>query len=104
MKIVDTCNLRNKKVEKMLRDLDKHVDLLEHDGKPMKERFMNIFMLTLELFIESFKQMENNTAPGKTLMDYTGEDIRNACNRVGEAKNFDDDHNYVIAVLQELTK
>ncbi len=104
MKIIDTCSLRNKKVEKMLRELDHHIDMVQVTPLPKKEVFMEIFMLTMELFIEGFRQMENNTTPAKTLLDYTGIEVRDACFRVGKSSVFQNDSDYVIAVMQELTK
>ena len=104
MKLIDTCSLRNKKVEKMLRELDHHVDMMQAAPIPKKENFMEIFILTVELLIESFRQMENNTTPAKTLLDFTGIEVRDACFRVGKCSVFDNDPDYVIAVMQELTK
>ena len=102
MKLVDTCSLRNKKVEKMLRDMDLQIEIFESFSKMKKETFFEIFMLNMELMIEAFRMMENNTVPGKTLLDFTGEEVKDACFRVGAAKNFSNDADYVIAVMQEL--
>ena len=104
MRIIDTCHLRNKKVEKMLRELDHQVEKIQAAPLPKKENFIEIFMLTVELLIEGFRQMENNTTPAKTLLDYTELEVKDACFRVGKAKNFDNDSGYVMAVMQELTK
>lgn len=104
MRIIDRCVLRNKRVEKMLRDLDHQVEILENASKLDKNTFMEIFTLTLELMIEAYRTMENNTTPAKTLLDYTGNEINDACNRVGSSHVFSADRDFVIAVLQELTK
>lgn len=104
MKIIDKCTLRDKKVSKMLRDLESHIDKMESAAKMNKENFMAIFMLTMDLLLECYRQIENNTTPAKTLLDYTGMEVRDAVFRVGAAKNFDNDADYVMAVMQELTK
>ena len=104
MKLVDNCSLRNKRVEKMLRDLDSKVDTLTNANTLNKEAFIDVFMLTVELLIDAFKQIEDNTTPAKTLLDYTGKEVQDAVFRVGASKNFDHDADYVIAVMQELTR
>lgn len=88
----------------MLRDLDGKVDQLTNSNTLSKEGFINIFMLTVELLIDAFKQIEDNTTPAKTLLDYTAPEVKDACFRVGAAKNFQEDHEFVMAVMQELGK
>ncbi len=104
MKIIDRCVLRDKRVEKMIRELDHQVEIMSHAAVLQKENFMEIFMLTVELLIEGFRTLENNTTPAKTLLEYTRLEVLDACNRVGASSIFDNDRDYVIAVMQELTK
>lgn len=104
MRLVDNCSLRNKRVEKMLRDLDSKVDTLTNANTLNKEAFIDVFMLTVELLIDAFKQIEDNTTPGKTLLEYSRAEIKDACLRVGEAKHFAEDSEFVMAVMQELGK
>ena len=102
MKITDKCSMRDKKIETKLRKLESLIDMLNADNTANKDTFINMFVLVLELLIDAYKTLEDNTAPGKTLLEYTGAEVKDACFRVGAAKNFDNDPDYVIAVMQEL--
>ena len=104
MKIVDRFTIRDKRSEKIIRDIDTMIDVLSNSNKLDKALFVEINMAFLELLIEAFKRLDDNSTPAKTLLDYTGAEVRDACLRVGLARHFDEDYNYVIAVLQELTK
>ena len=68
MRLIDSCHLRDKKIEKMLRVLDHQVELVQHSNSVKKEHFMDIFMLTMELFIECFKQIEKQTPDSEAAM------------------------------------
>ena len=104
MKIIDRLVLKDKTTEKTLRDLDKTLDQLDNSNSLNKEHFMEAHHLMLELLVTAFKRLDDNRSPARTLLDFTGKEVQDACFRVGSSKNFDDDSNYVIAVMQELTK
>ena len=102
MKITDKCSMRDKKIETKLRTLESLIDTMNADNTANKDTFINIFVLVLELLIDAYKTLEDNTAPGKTVLDFTGVEVKSAVFRVGAAKNFDNDADFVIAVMQEL--
>ncbi len=102
MRITDKCSMRDKRIEKKLRDMELLVDQMGHENRPEKETFISLFVMTLELFIDAYHVLEDNTLPGKTLIEYTPTEVKDACFRVGEAKHFGNDPDFVIAVMQEL--
>jgi len=104
MKITDRLVLRDKTTEDTLRRLETALDRLSNSNALEKESFMEAHFLMLELLVTAFKRLENNSTPGKTLLDYTGKEVQDAVNRVGPSHVFDEDADYVIAVMQELTK
>lgn len=104
MKITDNCSMRDKRIEKKLRDMELLIDKVDASNTLSKTDFTMILVSTLELFIDIYRITEDNTTVGKTLLEYTGVEVKDACFRVGAAKNFSEDHNYVIAVMQELGK
>ena len=104
MKVTDRFVIRNKMAEKSVRDLDVLITKMANSGILNKGDYVEVQSLVMELLITLFKQLENNVTPAKTLMDYTGKEVASACNRVGSSTVFDRDADYVVAVLQELTK
>ena len=104
MKIVDRMKLKDKTSEKTIRDIDHLIDKMSASNMLNKGDYIEIQSLILELLINLFKRMENNTSPAKTLLDFTGLEVKDACLRVGSCKVFANDADYVIAVMQELTK
>jgi hypothetical protein len=104
MKITDRMVLRDKRVEKKIRALEVEVDKLQARAALSQDNFVAIQSISLELFITAFKRFEDNTTPGKTLMDFTGREVQHACNCVGPSRVFEEDRDFVIAVMQELTK
>jgi hypothetical protein len=104
MKLTDRFKIRDKMTEQMVRHMDSVLDQLEASTIFNKKLFMELQYTTLELFIKVFKQLENNTTPAKTLLDFTENELHDACIRVGSSAVFDTDRGYVMAVMQELTK
>jgi len=104
MKLTDRLNIRNKQAEKLLREADEALTNLSNSGTLDKRLFMELNGAILEALLIAFKQLDNNTTPAKTLLEFTGRDIRDACLRVGPSQVFEADDQYVIAVLQELTR
>jgi hypothetical protein len=104
MKITDRFKIRDKMTEQMVRELDSILDQLEVSTVFNKKLFMELQYTTLELFIKVFKQLENNVTPAKTLMDFTRQEVQDACTRVGPSAVFESDRDFVMAVMQELTK
>ena len=86
----------------MLRDLELKIDSIDAAAHMDKSTFIYIFVQTLELFLECYRQIEDNTVPGKTLLEYTREEIRDACLRVGQTSAFGNDDEFVMAVMQTL--
>ena len=104
MKITDKFVLRDKVVEQSLRDLEELIDSMAESPMLKKEHYIRIQVYNLDLMLKLFKQLENNVTPAKTLLDYKKGEIRDACNRVGECKSFADDVEFVVAVLQVMTR
>ena len=104
MKIVDRMNIKDKNAEKTIRDVDNLIEHMSVSNILNKGHYIEIQSLTLELLITVFKRLDNNRSPAKTLLEFTGAEVIDACLRVGPSKVFEDDAEYVIAVMQELTK
>jgi hypothetical protein len=104
MKITDRFKIRDKVTEQMVRHMDSVLDQLEASTVFNKKLFMDLQYTTMELLIKVFKQLENNTTPAKTLLDFDGQEVQDACLRVGSSTVFASDRDFVIAVMQELTK
>ena len=104
MRLTDRFVIRDKITEKTLRNLDGYLDNFAALNTLDKERFMEINYTFLELLVTVFKRLDDNTTPARTLLEFTGKEVQDAVNRVGPSHVFDEDANYVIAVMQELTK
>ena len=104
MKIVDRMNIKDKNAEKLLREVDACIDHMALSNALKKTDFVELHSGVLELLIMVFKQLQDNRSPAKTLLEFTGNEVKDACLRVGPSKVFSQDHDYVIAVMQELTK
>jgi uncharacterized protein YPO0396 len=104
VRITDRFVIKDKASEKAIRDLDRALETLEKGGTLAKEPFMDAHYLMLELLVTAFKRLDNNTTPARTLLDFTRPDVKDACMRVGQSNIFPDDVEYVIAIMQELTK
>lgn len=104
MKVTDRFVLRNKMAERAMRDLDLLIDKMSNSGILNKQDYIEVQATVMELLIAVFKQLENNVTTPKTLMDYSGQEVASACNRVGSSTVFDRDADFVVAVMQELTK
>ena len=104
MKITDRFVIRNKMAERSMRDLDLLIDKMSNSGVLNKQDYIEVQATVMELLIAVFKQLENNVTPAKTLLDYTGVEVQDACTRVGPSNVFAHDRDFVIAVMQELTK
>lgn len=104
MKITDRFKIKDKASEKIIREMEASLDNLSNSKVLDKKHFMNVHYSTMELFITVFKRLDKNRSPAKTLLEFTGGDVKDACFRVGPSKVFEHDADYVIAVMQELTK
>lgn len=104
MKLVDRLKIKDKTSERTLRDLDALIDKMSASGILNKGDYVEVQHLIIELFVTVFKRLADNRSPAKTLLDFTGAEVRDACFRVGPSKVFEHDTDYVIAVMQELTK
>lgn len=104
MRITDRFIVRDKTVEKMVRDLDVLIAKMANSGILNKDDYIEVQSTVMELLVKLFKQLENNVSPAKTLLDYTGKEMHDACIRVGPSAAFDADRDYVHAVILELTK
>jgi len=104
MRVTDRFVIKDKAAELKMRKLEEAIDQLTRSHKMGKAEFVEIESTILELFISVFKRLDDNTTPAKTLLDITREEVNDACFRVGPADVFLHDSEYVIAVLQELTK
>ena len=104
MKITDRLVLKDKTSEKTLRQLSDALDHLDASPTLSKVHFMETHFLMLELLVSAFKRLDDNSSPAKTLLDFTGREVQDACLRVGPSQVFENDSDYVIAVMQELTK
>ena len=104
MRVTDRFVIRDKVSESTLRNLEQVIDTMAGSNKLDKNNFLEVQYVVMELLITLFKRLDNNTTPAKTLLDFTGIEVRDACFRVGESTAFEKDSDYVIAVMQELTK
>lgn len=104
MKVTDRFTVRDKGVEKMVRQLGVEVAILTNCSAPNKDNMVELSSLTLELFLKVFKQLENNITTPKTLLDYTEREIKDACLRAGPSARFQEDHQFVQDVMKRLTK
>jgi hypothetical protein len=104
MRITDQFTLKDKNTEKKLRDLESTIDALYSTNRLDKDAFISTVSTILTLFISVFKRLENNTTPAKTLLDITRQEVKDACFRIGPPDVYLNADEYVIAVLQELTK
>ena len=104
MRLTDRFVIRDKITEKTLRNLDGYLDNFAALNTLDKERFMEINYTFLELFLTAFKRLDDNSSPARTLLDFKRAEVQDACNRVGPSAVFESDAEYVMAVMQELTK
>lgn len=104
MKLIDRFVIKDKTSENTMRTLYALIEQMGSSHTLDKNCYLEVNSLIIELMITLFKRLDSNTTPAKTLLDFTPSEVKSACFKVGYSSSYNDDTEYVMAVMQELVK